>query len=407
MGAPPKAPPVYKPTLPRLAAPPVYRPNQVNAPSAQLKPGANFKLETRPAPPVYRPGEAATPTTQLKPANSFRLETRPAPPVFHPQQVQSRVQPKTVNPFCPETRPAPPAFQSLQVVKVPSSANPLLQNIQAFRPDNHFTRRTLPIPRFNRFREPIQRMELPEFGQAGTPLERLERTVGSLKGSQVTESGFFAPYSAKQKTDKLFAEFLGIGIGYDLGNAFSSTVLGEGAKPLRPGEEMRKAFSGNCLAMAKALAKVFTMAGVSAEPKEVRAEVAGRAFVVHAPNFVDKKVTGHIFKDNILWAQRYLFTNHTATWVPSLNTYYDLMSGATYQNLDAFIEMELTQVDAKGNIFEGQYEGRPWRLQRRTDIKGPEGGFFRFDMAPAPPPVPLVVPPGFVATPLGVFREGN
>jgi hypothetical protein len=368
----------------------VYRPGQVNAPAAQLKPANNFNLETRPAPPAYRPQQASASPAALK-----------LPGRSHPVQPQLRNAPS------PPLLISPHQKISLKNVGTAPTGNSTTGPQNTSGPGIDSGPRKLPTALANTFRGAIQRMEMIESSQTGTPLARLTSTVRSLKGPQVTESGLFAPYSAKQKADKLFAEFLGMGIGYDLGNAFSSTVLGEGAKPLRPGEEMRKAFSGNCLAMAKALAKVFIMAGVPAEPREVRAEAAGRAFVVHAPNFVDKQVTGHIYKNNVLWAQRYLFTNHTATWVPSLNTYYDLMSGATYQNLDTFIEMELTQVDAKGDIFEGQYEGRPWRVQRRTDIKGPEGGFFRFDMAPAPLPAPVVVPPGFIATPLGVFREGT
>ena len=54
MSLPPKAPPVYKPTVPKLSAPPVYRPEPLGA-RAQLKPASNFRVETRSAPPVYRP----------------------------------------------------------------------------------------------------------------------------------------------------------------------------------------------------------------------------------------------------------------------------------------------------------------------------------------------------------------
>lgn len=217
----------------------------------------------------------------------------------------------------------------------------------------------------------------------------------------MTPSGFFAPHSAKQKADALFHEFLGIGVGYTLGAPTGGDVLlgdYQGVRPLRHGERMQDIFQGNCVSMAKALAKVLKLAGVPAEAREIRAEVDGRAFVVHAPNFVDRAVTGHIYKEDALWLNRYLFTNHTATWVPSLNTYYDLMAGTTYQNLNQHIEMEVTQVDA--STFEGQYLGRTWRLVRRTDVRGPGGGFFRFDMDPAPV---VVVPPGSIATPLGVF----
>lgn len=226
-----------------------------------------------------------------------------------------------------------------------------------------------------------------EFPKPGTPIKLLESTIRSLKGPKVTERGFFAPYTPKEKADKLFAEFLSMGVGYDLGSGFTSLLLGVDAKPLAPGEEMRRAFSGNCHAMANGLATVLKMARIPAEAREIRAETPGRAFIVHAPNFVDKQVAGHIYKDGVLWPQRYLFTNHAATWVPSLNTYYDLMAGAKYQSLDDFIEMDIRQIDQAGDLFEGQYNGETWHLQRRAEIKRsarPAGGFFRFDMYRAP-----------------------
>jgi len=231
------------------------------------------------------------------------------------------------------------------------------------------------------------RIEMQEFPKPETPIARLESTIRSLTGSKVTERGFFAPYSVKEKADRLFADFLGMGVGYDLGSGMTGLLLGVGAKPLRPGEEMRRAFSGNCHAMANGLATVLNKARIPAEAREIRAEVPGRAFIVHAPNFVDKQVTGHIYKEGVLWPQRYLFTNHAATWVPSLNTYYDLMAGTRYQSLDDFIEMELRQIDQAGDLYEGQYNGVTWHLQRRAYIQRsarPLGGFFRFDMSRVP-----------------------
>jgi hypothetical protein len=80
MGTPPKAPPVYKPVPPRLAAPPVYRSNQVNAPSAQLKATNGFNLKTRPAPPVYRPPQMEKSRVQPKPGGSVTTAGCPAFP---------------------------------------------------------------------------------------------------------------------------------------------------------------------------------------------------------------------------------------------------------------------------------------------------------------------------------------
>ena len=385
----PKAPPVYKPPAAKVAAPQVYRPQEAAERNLQLKPVGDFRLEKRAAPPVYRPQQASP---------------RPAASKLHGSS--NPVQPQLRNGPSHHVLVSPHQKISLKnmgtVLPGNSRTNP--QHISG--PSIYSGPRKQPVTLSNAFRPAIQRMEMTESSQTGTPIGRLASTIRSLQGPQVTKDGLFAPYSPEQKANKLFADFLGMGVGYDLGVASGDVLLGdyEGVKPLRGGEEMRNAFGGNCKAMASALAKVLTLAGIPAEAREIRPEIDGRVFIVHAPNFVDKHVTGHIYKENVLWPQRYLFSNHTATWVPSLNTFYDLMAGTTYRNLDDFIEMELRQVDAHGNQFEGQYGGRTWRLTRRTDIKGPGGGFFRFDMDPLPP---VVVPPGFVATPLGVFREGN
>lgn len=237
--------------------------------------------------------------------------------------------------------------------------------------------------RSNRRVKWVEMVEFPR--QEGTPIARLNNKIRDISGPQVTPHGFFTSYSVKQKVDALFAEFLGMGLGYDLGTSMSSCVLGNMgfSTPLQPGEEMRRAFGGNCQAMAGALAEVLESIGISAEARMIRPQVARSAFVVHAPKFVDRQITGNIYKQRVLWSHRYLFTNHTATWVPSLNIFYDPMAGTTYQSLTPFIEMELTQLDDKGDIFEGQYQGRQWRLTRRDDIRL-EGGFFGYEMEPVP-----------------------
>lgn len=78
-------PPVYKPASTRVAAPSVYRPPQTANPSAQLKPGQNFRIETRSKPPTYCLQQVHG-GLQLKASNNFRVENRPAPPVYRPQQ---------------------------------------------------------------------------------------------------------------------------------------------------------------------------------------------------------------------------------------------------------------------------------------------------------------------------------
>jgi hypothetical protein len=83
MSLPPKAPPVYKPNSPRVAAPQIYQP-QMGHQAAQSKPANTFRLERRPPPPVYRPQPVNSTGTQLKAAAKSQLESRPAPPVYRP-----------------------------------------------------------------------------------------------------------------------------------------------------------------------------------------------------------------------------------------------------------------------------------------------------------------------------------
>lgn len=79
MSTPPKAPPVYKPNLPKVAAPPVYRP-EAGKKSAQPKRLDSRGMEKRPAPPVYRPGQSQG--VQQKTANSLTLRSSPTPAAY-------------------------------------------------------------------------------------------------------------------------------------------------------------------------------------------------------------------------------------------------------------------------------------------------------------------------------------
>lgn len=233
------------------------------------------------------------------------------------------------------------------------------------------------------------------------PINKLRSKIVELQSPKISERGFFSRRTPKEIVDGLFAAFLGIGFGYDLGTAITSCVLGDDghAKPLRHGEKMRDAFGGNCIAMANAFAQILSEADILAKVVEVRKEEPGKAFVVHCPNFIDREVTGHIKKNGAIWNFHYLFTNHTAVWVNSVNKYYDPMAGTTYHNLSEAIVMELVALD-KGDVYKGQYLGQEYLLTRRGPHSKPAPGhFFKFDMEP--------VPVGSVASPLGIFKESE
>src|SRR5947209_7486551 len=101
MPVPSKAPPVYKPALPRVSAPPVYQPQQKANASLQPKPAGNFRLESRPAPPVYHPQPTRNPGVQPKAAGNFKREAKAVPQAYRPQHAAGPVAPvqtKTVRP---------------------------------------------------------------------------------------------------------------------------------------------------------------------------------------------------------------------------------------------------------------------------------------------------------------------
>lgn len=251
--------------------------------------------------------------------------------------------------------------------------------------------------------------ELPDV-----PIRRMRSQIVEIKGQRVNERGFFFTprFSTRDIVDRLFAAFLGLGLGYEIGAGAAEMVLGNHsmAKSLRPHERMREAFGGNCIALANAFATVLDEAGITAQAVEVRRERARKAFVVRCPQFIDTEVRGHIYQADTLWASHYLFTNHTAVWVPALNLFYDPMAGTTYRNLNEKIVMELDGVGASGNVWIGRYQGREYTLTRRLDVAPGAGQFSRYDMAlvPLPPPPPLPpASPGQIATPLGNFKVSN
>jgi hypothetical protein len=305
----------------------------------------------------------------------------PAPPAaYRPQPTPKVLQLKKAGSVKPPSPPAPRVLQTKKAVAGP----PVVRSGPG---------KTAVIQRAR---------ELRESPPADLPINRLRSEIVRLNSPQVNERGFFSSRSPKQIVDGLFAAFLGIGFGYDLGTAVTSCVLGDDghAKPLRRGEKMRDAFGGNCIAMANAFAQILTEADILAKVVEVRKEEPGKAFVVHCPNFIDREVTGHIKKNGAIWNFHYLFTNHTAVWVNALNTYYDPMAGTTYHNLSQAIVMELVALDGKGDVYKGQYLGQEYLLTRRGPHSKPAPGhFFKFDMQ--------LVPVGSIASPLGIFKEAE
>lgn len=393
MGAPPKAPPVYKPVPPRLAAPPVYRPNQVSAPSAQLKPANSFRLETRPAPPVYRPqlgGSTATakvkppisvPPTPLVPKHSvctsIAIVQKPAPAIPLRSGNRNVLSPSGFRPIdavARRTGIAAPAARML--FKNPNSPIQLAQEETAEEQHEKMLKENR--AHFRATGRPLYRTLTNKYPNELDELKwlRLTNIHGRARNrkKRAKKAGNQNPGSIHLIVKELLDNFVSFGFGYRLMEGMSTQLLDK--------EFSKGAANGNCLAYAKAFADIVNSFGIAAEVKEVRGEEAGR-FIVKLASFIDPSVPGHIYEDNVLKARYYMFTSHYATWVDATQRYYDPMATISYSSLAPYIECELDSNDGDG-IYTPK--GQPktlcpsydWQLVR-TDTQE-AGGFRRLDL---------------------------
>lgn len=329
----------------------------------------NSKRKPPAAPAAYRPqptpkvlqrkmaGGPKTVETRLHgAAPSIGNQPRKQPAAYRPQTVPRVLQTKAAHQSHPSNTPAP------RIVR-PGPVRPTV--IQ---------------------RAMEEGVEMAVMPRVRLPIDMLRSEIIRLRSTAVNERGFFYRRSPREIVDGLFARFVGLGFHYDLGNDMRAAVLGDDghAAPLLPGQAVRTAFGGNCKAMAAAFAQILNEAGIRAEAEMVRDEAPGRAFVAFCPHFIDPQVLGHIRKNGAIWNFHYLFTNHAAVWVPSLNRYYDPMGGTTYQNLNEVIEMELDVADATGDAYTGRYLGQDYLLTRTNEAMA--GGFRRWNMVLLPDP---------------------
>jgi hypothetical protein len=116
----------------------------------------------------------------------------------------------------------------------------------------------------------------------------------------------------------LFLRLLNSGITYHITGDGLTYILGQ------PNGQ------GNCRALATAFTAILNAFDFNAQTRAVRP--AGGRFIVHAPNFFDATVGGHLYLAGTptLIPNYFMFSNHWATWVPSLNRFYDPMAAAVY-----------------------------------------------------------------------------
>jgi hypothetical protein len=141
---------------------------------------------------------------------------------------------------------------------------------------------------------------------------------------------------------------------------------------------------GNCVAYAATFANVLTSFGIDAEAKYIRDNNDGH-FLVRLAQFIDPRVTGHIYVGKTLQTGYYKFSSHAATWVPSLGRYFDPMACVSYASLTPYIECEL---DANGDDTEFRPSTRPrtllphrdWKLVRTPAAPDMPGGFAKLQL---------------------------
>lgn len=116
----------------------------------------------------------------------------------------------------------------------------------------------------------------------------------------------------------LFLRLLNSGITYHITGDGLTYILGQ------PNGQ------GNCRALATAFTAILNAFDFNAQTRAVRP--AGARFIVHAPNFFDATVGGHLYLAGTptLIPNYFMFSNHWATWVPKLNRFYDPMAAAIY-----------------------------------------------------------------------------
>lgn len=429
---PPKAPPAYKPSAPAITAPPAYKPQQANNRGVQLKPANHFKVETRPAPPVYRPQQAVNPSVQPKAAKSFEVKARPTspvyqnreqgtrhsepsarsthgtpgpaagnsprrafgrgqekPPVYRPNQVNDpSAQLKPANNFRWEMRAAPPVYRPQQ------GGSPGLQS----KPANNFRPRDPQAPLARNQSFTIQRSEIemvsfssdlqevPKIKKPNVPDNYDEDIWNKLTDVSLTyKKSFFGAAidkSPEQLVPELFQKFVNYGFGYDLRNDFAVYLLHKTYTRELPDDQ--RSPNGNCIAYAGAFAEILNSFGIAAEVKQVRKVSQGR-FLVRVARFIDKTVGGNIYVKGTLRSGYYVFKNHSATWVPDLNKYFDPMATISYESLEPYIECDLNSNQSetvfipksKPKSLETSYD---WKLVATEEAV--PGGFYRLDLVP-------------------------
>ncbi len=182
------------------------------------------------------------------------------------------------------------------------------------------------------------------WSQDATPWQYLSRGVGgSLRGAALVEA--------------LFNRFLGYRFRYDVSQANWQPMVGghsETTPFLRGTDEV-----GNCEAFAGAFAELLVQAGIPAQARAVRTLSQGH-FIVRAPSFIDPSVRGNVFNNGRLVPGYYVFDNHWATWLPSLNRFYDPMARKKYTQTEfdqSILVCNLVKLDQSGDLFGNQNGG--------------------------------------------------
>jgi hypothetical protein len=160
--------------------------------------------------------------------------------------------------------------------------------------------------------------------------------------------------------EELFRRFTQYGFSYHVGMGMSTILLGL-SREYRRTDLANGILQGNCVAYSRAFATVLAHFNISAEAREVRTEDQGAFVTKPVRNFLDATVQGNIRgRNGAILPGRFLFTNHTATYVEGLRTYYDPMICRSYANFSSFI-------DNAWGLREIGNSGDAYRLANRQD----------------------------------------
>lgn len=291
----------------------------------------------------------------------------------HVQAAISAVQMKASSPVSPAARPLAAAARPLAAAAprtpaiLPKLAAPPLRTGPP--PRALPVRIPLPPPPG---RKAVQRYRSSEMEEIGAEIGQSLRPLFGVEDDPTTPIEDLAhglPWWTRLRlgnkgvVDELFRRFNGYGFRYHVGMSSQTNLLGLPGSFYQRTDLQNGHLQGNCIAYAHGFRVLLERFGIAAEVREVRTEEQGAFVTKVTQNFIDPRVTGNIrYKNGNVIPGRYLFSNHAATWVPSVRLYYDPMIRSSYASFSGYIDRSwrLTSIGGSKDAYwlaQPQYGG--------------------------------------------------